>query len=125
MHTEGTPPFFIPPSTTFGYISRNAKEEDTRGHVLVVMLAYLVTRELRRAWVELDVAVHEGLDQLKTLCSMEIRTNKGGTCLRIPQPRATSVALLTALDLQLPDALPHTDVPVVTRKRLPERRKKR
>ena len=100
------------------------KEENTRGHVLVVMLAYLVTRELRRAWVDLDVTVEEGLDQLKTLCSMEIRTNKGGTCLRIPQPRAKSQALLTALDLQLPDTLPHTDVPVVTRKKLPERRKK-
>ena len=101
------------------------KEENTRGHVLVVMLAYLVTRELRRAWVDLDMTVEEGLEQLKTLCSMEIRTNQGGTCLRIPQPRATSRALLTALDLHLPEALPHTDVPVVTRKKLPERRKKR
>lgn len=101
------------------------KEENTRGHVLIVMLAYLVTRELRRAWVDLDVTVEEGLEQLKTLCSMEIRTNNGGTCLRIPEPRATSRALLTALDLHLPEALPHTDVPVVTRKKLPERRKKR
>jgi len=101
------------------------KEENTRGHVLVVMLAYLVTRELRRAWVDLDVTVVEGLEQLKTLCSMEIRTNNGGTCLRIPQPRATSQALLTALDLQLPAALPHTDVPVVTRKKLAEQRKQR
>lgn len=101
------------------------KEENTRGHVLVVMLAYLATRELRRAWVDLDVTVAEGLEQLKTLCSMEIRTNQGGTCLRIPQPRATSRALLTALDLHLPEALPHADVPVVTRKKLPEQRKKR
>lgn len=101
------------------------KEENTRGHVLVVMLAYLVTRELRRAWIDLDVTVEEGLEQLKTLCSMEIRTDNGGTCLRIPQPRATSRALLSALDLHLPEALPHTDVPVVTRKKLPERRKKR
>ena len=69
--------------------------------------------------------MEEGLEQLKTLCSMEIRTNKGGTCLRIPQPRATSRLLLTALDLQLPEALPHADVPVVTRKKLPEQRKKR
>lgn len=101
------------------------KEENTRGHVLVVMLAYLVARALRRAWADLDVTVEEGLEQLKTLCSMEIRTNKGGTCLRIPQPRAASRALLAALDLNLPEALPHTDVPVVTRKKLPERRKKR
>lgn len=101
------------------------KEENTRGHVLVVMLAYLVVRALRRAWAELDVTVEEGLEQLKTLCSIEVRTANGGTCLRIPEPHATSRALLRALELQLPEALPHTDVPVVTRKKLPEQRKKR
>lgn len=101
------------------------KEENTRGHVLVVMLAYLVVRALRRAWAELDVTVEEGLEQLKTLCSIEVRTNGGGTCLRIPVPRATSKALFKALDLHLPEALPHVDVPVVTRKKLPEQRKKR
>ncbi len=42
-----------------------------------------------------------------------------------PEPRATSRFLLQALDLHLPEALPHTDVPVVTRKKLPEQRKKR
>lgn len=101
------------------------KEENTRGHVLVVMLAYLVARALRQAWAELDVTVEEGLEQLKTLCSIEIRANNGGTCLRIPEPRATFRVLLKALDLHLPEALPHTDVPVVTRKKLPEQRKKR
>ncbi len=100
------------------------KEENTRGHVLVVMLAYLVVRTLRRAWAALDVTVEEGLEQLKTLCSIEVRTPDGGCCLRIPEPRATSLALLKAVDLHLPEALPHTDVPVVTRKKLPERRKK-
>jgi len=101
------------------------KEENTRGHVLVVMLAYLVVRALREAWVELDVTVEEGLDHLKTLCSIEVRTKGGGTCLRIPRPRATSQALLKALDLHLPEALPHSEVPVVTRKKLPEQRNKR
>ncbi len=72
----------------------------------------------------MDMTVEEGLEQLKTLCSIEIHTDKGGTCLRIPEPRAASQALLTALDLQLPEALPHTDVPVVTRKKLQGRRKK-
>jgi hypothetical protein len=100
------------------------KAQNTRGHVLVVMLGYLVERALRRAWAELDVTVEEGLEQLKTLSSMEMRTRDGGCCLRIPEPRETSRALLRALDLHLPAALPHTDVPVVTRKKLPERRNK-
>jgi len=100
------------------------KEENTRGHVLVVMLAYMVVRMLARAWAELDVTVEEGLEQLKTLCSIEIRIQDGGACLRIPKPCATSRALLQALNLDLPDALPHADVPVVTRKKLPTQRKK-
>ncbi len=88
------------------------------------MPACLVVRELRRAWVDLDVTVKGGLERLETLCSMEIGTQNGGTCLRIPQPGATSQTPLTALDLHFSEALPHTDVPVVTRKKLPEQRKR-
>ncbi len=98
------------------------REKSTRGHVLVVMLAYLVVRALARAWAELNVTVEEGLERLKTLGSIEIHTPDGGRCLRIPKPSGTSQALLQALDLQLPDTLPHVDVPVVTRKKLPTRR---
>lgn len=99
--------------------------EHTRGHVLVVMLAYLIRRELSRAWTSLDVTVEEGLHQLQTLCSTEVKVEDGGSCLRIPTPSAASSNLLRALDIHLPEALPHTDTPVVTRKKLPERRKSR
>jgi hypothetical protein len=99
--------------------------EHTRGHVLVVMLAYLIRRELSRAWAGLDVTVEEGLHQLQTLVSTEIKVEGGGSCLRIPTPSAPCRALLKALDMALPDALPHTETPVVTRKKLPERRKPR
>jgi hypothetical protein len=100
-------------------------EEHTRAHVLVVMLAYLIRRELSRAWSPLDLTVEEGLHQLQTLCSTEIRTQGGATCLRIPAPSETSKGLLKTLDINLPDALPHTDTRVVTRRKLPERRKPR
>ena len=99
------------------------KEANTRGHVLVVMLAYLVRRELQRAWVSMDLSVEEGLQQLKTLYSMEMKLKGGGSCLQIPVPRAQSRDLLQALDIQLPEALPHRDVRVVMRKKLPQRRR--
>jgi hypothetical protein len=99
--------------------------EHTRGHVLVVMLAYLIRRELSRAWAALDVTVEEGLHQLQTLVSTEMKVEGGGSCLRIPTPNPPCRALLKALDMALPDALPHTAMPVVTRKKLPERRKPR
>lgn len=97
--------------------------ESTRGHVLVVMLAYLIRRELSRAWRSLDVTVEEGLAQLQTLCATEIEVAGGGRCLRIPAPNAASRALLEALEIRLPEALPHHETRVVTRKKLPERRK--
>ena len=98
-------------------------EESTRGHVLVVMLAYLIVRELQRAWASLDVTVEEGLQQLSTLCSMEIRVKGQASCHKIPQPREISQNLLEALGVRLPEVLPHRNLRVVTKKKLPSRRK--
>jgi len=50
-------------------------ESRTRGHLLVVMLAYLLARELARCWRDLDLTVEEGLDELKSLCTTQ------GSCL--------------------------------------------
>ncbi|MCG2711961.1 MAG: transposase [Candidatus Omnitrophica bacterium] len=97
-------------------------KKSTQGHVLVVMLAYMIIRKLRQAWANLDMTVEEGLKQLSTLCSAEIKIDKKYSCLKIPIPRKESQTLLQALKIKLPSALPHRDVRVVTRKKLPERR---
>lgn len=98
-------------------------EAHTRGHVLVVMMAYLVRRALSRAWASLDLTVEEGLEHLRTICSMEMNVQGGASCLRIPTPRAKSRSLLQALNIRLPAFLPHTNTRVDTRKKLPGRRK--
>jgi hypothetical protein len=100
-------------------------EAHTRGHVLAVMLAFLIRRELSRAWEGLNVTVEEGLAQLATLCSMEVKVEGRASCLRIPTPRDGSGALLKAASVRVPDVLPHLQTRVVTRKKLPERRKPR
>lgn len=100
-------------------------EASTRGHVLVVMLAYIIIRALRQAWEHLDLTVEEGLAQLATLCAMEVRLTEHETFCRVPQPRASSQRLLAAVGTHLPDALLQRKARVVTRKQLPERRKKR
>jgi hypothetical protein len=97
--------------------------EHTRGHVLVVMLAYLIRRAIGQAWGKLDLTVEEGLAQLKTLCAMELKIEGTGSCLRIPAPADHIQDLLKALDVPLPDALPHLKTKVVTRRKLPQRRK--
>ena len=100
------------------------KEESTRGHVFVVMLAYLIIRRLRDAWASFDLTVEGGLEQLATICSMEV-TVKGQTarCQKIPRPRQQSRELLEALRIKLPEALPSRNIRVVTRKKLPDQRK--
>ncbi len=99
-------------------------EANTRGHVLVVMLAYLIVRELKRAWSEFDLTVEEGLEELNRLCAMELSIEGGGSCLRVPDPAAQTKKLLDALRIKVPDALPKSKIKVDTKKKLPTRRKK-
>jgi hypothetical protein len=97
-------------------------EESTRGHVLVVMLAYLIVRYLRRAWAALDVTVEEGVAQLATLCSLQVGIKGQSACHRLPIPREPSAQLLKAARIHLPKALPSQGTRVVTRKQLPSHR---
>lgn len=100
------------------------KEKSTKGHLLVVMLAYMIARYLQRAWGDLDLTVEDGLKQLSTLSSIELTVKNHGSCLKIPRPREQSRQLLKAVDVKMPLVLPHRDVPVVTRKKLQEQREK-
>ncbi|NUO08547.1 MAG: hypothetical protein HUU08_07690 [Candidatus Brocadia sp.] len=93
------------------------KEESTRGHVFVIMLAYMMLRRLRRAWTNFDLTVEEGLKPLATICSMEVKVKGQKThCQKIPRPRQQSQELLEALQIKLPEALPGRNVRVVTKK---------
>jgi hypothetical protein len=98
-------------------------EKSTRGHALVVMLAYLITHALQQAWANFDLTVEEGLKELSTLCSMEMRMKGQGSCHRIPTPRQTSAQLLQSAAVRLPHVFPYLGATVVSRKKLPTRRK--
>lgn len=97
-------------------------EESTRGHALVVMLAYLITRHLQKVWSNFDLTVEEGLKELSTLCSIEMVIKEGDSCHCIPTPSQTCAELLEATNIRLPKTLPHLGVDVVSRKKLPIRR---
>ena len=98
-------------------------EKSTRGHVLVVMLAYMIVRHLQTAWQNFDLTPEEGLKQLATLASVEMKFNGKGSCLKIPRPRKSSRELLEVVGISMPLVLPHKEVLVDTRKKLTERRK--
>jgi len=98
------------------------KEESTRGHVFVVMLAYLLERELYKYWRCLEVTVEEGIDELGSLRGVEIRIGQS-TCQSVPEPTGLNKQLLDAASIKLPPALPLRKVHVATRKKLVSERK--
>ena len=99
-------------------------EASTRGHVLVVMLAYMIVRELKKAWRDFDLTVEEGLDELSRLCAMQLSIKDAASCLRVPEPSPIAKELLDALDVNLPPFLSKTRVTVDTKRKLASRRKK-
>ena len=94
------------------------KESSTRGHLLVVMLAYLLMQELGKRWAQLDLTVKEGLARLNTYCAVEI----AGVVKVMLQPRADVQALISAAGVTLPTMLPGPMSKVATRKKLPKSR---
>lgn len=98
-------------------------ESRTRGHALVVMMAYWIVKELSALWAGLDVTVEEGLKELDALCSTEVSIANGGSFHRIPEPRQLSQQLLEAANIKLPTALPSKGIVVATKKKLTARRK--
>ena len=98
------------------------KESSTRGHVLIVMLAYLLIWRLRQLWENLDTTVEEGLDQLKTLCAIKVSVKGQGQSLKIPKPRKFSCELLTAANISLPATINLPAINVDTKVKLQDRR---
>ncbi len=98
-------------------------ESRTRGHLLVVMLAYLLVQELAQCWRDLDLTVEEGLDELKSLCTTQVVIKGRAVLHNIPQPRTSVQSLLNAAHITLPNSILDRGVCVSTRKKLTEERK--
>lgn len=96
----------------------------TRGHAFVVMLAYKIVQELAHRWSWINLTVQEGLDELASVCAMEVRVGGKASVHKIPQPRPSAQQLLDAASVRLPDVLPCKGIKVASRKKLPENRLK-
>jgi len=83
------------------------------------MLAY----ELARCWYDLDMTVAEGLDELKSLCTIQVVIRGRSMPHNIPRPRASVRQLLDAADVTLPKSIADRGVRVSTRKKLTDERK--
>lgn len=101
------------------------REESTRGHALVVMLAYRLVRELSRRWIDLDLTVAEGLHALSTLCVTEIRSEGQSRCAVVPAPRPEIAELIARSGIPMPEVIPRRGIKVATKTKLPKSRVKR
>jgi len=93
------------------------KEASTRGHVFVVMLAYLLERELEQYWRGLNTTVAEGIDDLGSLRGIELSIGQA-SYQKVPEPTGMTRQLLDAVNIKLPEILPLKNVHVATRKSL-------
>lgn len=93
-------------------------ETSTRGHALVVMLAYRVVQTLAERWGELDLTVQEGLRALDTLCAIEVQVDGKPGCHTLPQPSPDVARLIELARVSLPKVFRNSGVKVATKKKL-------
>lgn len=98
------------------------KESRTRGHVFVVMLAYIIIRELKKLLRGFEITIKEAMDELAVVTAEEIKIGKI-SYQQIPEPRELGENIFKACRVRLPKVLRYNNVAVATRKRLVDRRK--
>jgi transposase len=83
-------------------------KSSTRAHVFVVMLAYMITRELGKLWKEIDLTVQEGLHSLTALTVNHVKFPTGLVMAKVPQASEQNAKLLKAAGVEIPTYLfPH------------------
>jgi len=98
------------------------REERTRAHAFVVMLAYQILHYLASCWSVLDCTVEEGLHALTTLCLVEVVPQHAPSYHCLPTPRDAIARLLPRADIKLPTAFSLAGVRVSTKKKLQSER---
>ena len=98
------------------------KEESTRGHALVVMLAYRLVQELGRRWADLNLTIGEGIQQLATLCTTEVMSEGKVLCSTVPLPRPELAEIIARSGISLPVVIKRHGAKVATKKKLQARR---
>ena len=99
------------------------KKTRTRGHAFIVIIGYIIEKYLREKWKDINITVEEGISELSSINSMEIQVG-AVKYNQIPQARDIGSKLLNALSIKLPEAIPHTNIQVTTRKKLELKRQK-
>jgi transposase len=99
-------------------------EKSTKGLAVVLMLAYIVVHELQQKWASIDVTVEEGINALSHLCSIEVKLTDHTTINQIPEPTSDIRKLFEMSGVAIPSVMLSLNANVVTRKKLPAKRKR-
>jgi transposase len=91
-------------------------KSSTRAHVFVVMLAYMITRELGYLWREMNLTVQEGLHSLTTLTVNHVKFPTGLIMSKVPQASEQNAKLLKAAKVEIPTYLFPSKVDIHTHK---------
>ena len=92
------------------------RKSSTRAHVFVVMLAYMITRELGYLWKEIDLTVQEGLHSLSMLTVNHVKFPTGLVMAKVPQASEHNAKLLKAAGVEIPTYLLPNKVDIHTHK---------
>jgi len=99
------------------------KADRTRAHVFIIMLAYMLSHNLRQLWREIELTTEEGVAELASICSAEVNIPGSALYQTIPEPRPFGRLLLKKAGIVLPNAISCHNVAVDTRKKLVSERK--
>lgn len=83
------------------------KENRTRAHLFIIMLAYKIAMFLERSWLDLNVSAKNGIQKLSTISSVVCKIGQE-RIVKIPKPSPMCKCLLDKLKVVLPDFLPVT-----------------
>ena len=93
------------------------------GEIVAPMLSYLLVKELRECWRELDSTVEENISALSGLSGVRLRTKDGGEIYMIPEPRRDLAKFFSLADVVPPTLLPAGRTNADTERKLTSRRK--
>jgi transposase len=81
------------------------KENRTRAHLFIIMLAYKIAMLLERSWADLNVSAKNGVKTLSTISSVVCKVGQEKV-IKVPKPSPMCKSLLEKLKVVLPDFLP-------------------
>ena len=77
------------------------KAERTKGHVVVVMLGYMILHKINNLWSSVKETMEESLDALTNLCVLKVES-KESSILKLPTPNEECKNLLNLAKIKWP-----------------------